>query len=289
MPSIAVPKAKQVRTRSSISVGNGGRESSNSGMTGSGHRCTTTRNSVSTTPGQGVRRQWSSNTATGGQLTRSGGKAIPRVIYTQSPCACFALRIVHVSRTQLETQLTSQKIDVEKALCVRLCFPYCRVTCPYLRMPFVRACPARDSLRMHLPCPSCPLFSMVVIAVCAEIFSLYPMALLSLSFVQPPLSLPFPGPCTRGGVIPSARVMRVSACVFACAHVACVCLCACVCVRASLFWCVCEHMFVCVCVRVCVCVCACVCASACVRLRVRMPCVCVRAHMRVCVCVRACV
>ena len=87
---------------------------------------------------------------------------------------------------------------------------------------------------------------------------IYPMALLSLPSVQPPLSPPFSGPSTRGGVIPSACVMCVSACVFACVRVACVCLCACVCVRASLFWCVC--VLVClralvparVCVRVCV-------------------------------------
>jgi len=236
-----------------------------------------------------VRRRWSSNSATGGRLTCSGCKAISRVIYTQSPCACFALRIVHVPQTQPETQSTSQKTDVEKAPCVRLCSPWYGAKCPYLRMPFMRACMARDSLHVHLPCPSCPLFSVVVIAVCAEILSLYPMAIPSLSSFQPPLSPPIPCPRTWGGVIPPARVMCVSACVSARARVACVCLCACVCVRASLFWCVCVHMYVCVCLRVCVCVCACVCASACVRVRVRMPCVCVRAHMRVCVWVRACV
>jgi len=80
---------------------------------------------------------------------------------------------------------------IKKALCVLLCFPYCLTKCPYLRMPFVRACPARDSLRIHLPYVSCALFLVVVIAVCAEILSLYPMALLSLSSVQPPLSPPF--------------------------------------------------------------------------------------------------
>jgi len=211
------------------------------------------------------------------------------VIYTQSPCACFALRIVYVPRTQPETQSTLQMTNVEKAPCVRLCFPCYCAKCPYLCMPFMRACPARDSLRMHLPCLSCPLFSVVVISLCAEILSIYPMALLSLSSVQPPLSPPFPGPRTRGGVIPSARVMCVSACVLARARVACVCLCACVCVRASLFWCVFVHMYVCVCVRVCVCVCACLCASACVRVYVRILCVCVRAYTRVCVCARACV
>jgi len=58
-------------------------------------------------------------------------------------------------------------------------------------------------------------------------------------------------------------VICVSACLFACARVACVCLSACVCVRASLFWClcvlVCLRALVCVCVRV-------MCVSACVRV-----------------------
>ena len=123
----------------------------------------------------------------------------------------------------------------------------------------------------------------VVFAVCAEILSLYPMALLSLSSVQPPLSPPFPGPRTRGGVIPSARVMCVSACVLAFARMACVCLCACVCVRASLIWCVCVY----VCLRACVP--ARVSVRVCVRVRVRMPCVCLHARMRVCIYVCACV
>jgi len=72
MPCKAVPKAKQDRTRSSISVGNDGQGPSNS-VTGSGHPYTTTHNSGSATPGQGVRRGWSSNSGTGGRLTRSGG------------------------------------------------------------------------------------------------------------------------------------------------------------------------------------------------------------------------
>jgi len=139
---------------------------------------------------------------------------------------------------------------------------------------------------MHLPCPSCPLFVVVIIAVCAEILSLYPMALLSLSPDQPPLFPPSPGPCTWGGVIPSARVVCVPACVFARTSVACVCLCACVCVRANLFL---------VCACICTCVCACVYAwvsvRACVRLRVCV-CVCechVSVCVHICVCVSACV
>jgi len=174
-------------------------------------------------------------------------------------------------------------VTTQKALCALFYFPCCLAKCPYLRMPFVCACPARDSLRMHLPCASCPLFSEVVIAVCAKILSLYPMVLLSLPSVQPSLSPPFPGLRTWGGVIPSTRVICVPACVFACARVACVCLCAFVCVRASLFWCV--------CVRVCLlaCVPARVRVRVCVRMRVRMPFVCLHARMRVCVYVRACV
>ena len=143
----------------------------------------------------------------------------------------------------------------------------------------------------HAPALSvCPIFLVVVINVCAEILSPYPMALLSLSTVQPPTPPPFPGPRTRGGVIPSARVMCVSACVFARTSVVCVCLCACLCVRASLFWCVFVHMYVCVCVRVFVCVCACVCASACVCLHVCVyVCKChVSVCVHICVCVSAC-
>jgi len=69
-------------------------------------------------------------------------------------------------------------------------------------------------------------------------------------------------------LIPSVRVMCVSACVLVRVRVACVCLCACICVRASLFWCVCVHMYVCVraCMRVCLRVRVCVCVCACVHV-----------------------
>jgi len=101
-------------------------------------------------------------------------------------------------------------------------------------------------------------------------------------FCPTPSLSPLAGPRTRAGVLPSARVLCVSVCVFACTRVACMCLCVCVCMRASLFWCVCVRVYVYVSVR------------ACVRLRVRVcvyechvsmyihVCVCV------CVCVRAC-
>jgi len=212
---------------------------------------------------------------------------MPRVIHTQFPCACFALCIVHVPRTQPEGQSTSQKTDVEKALDVLLYFPCCLAKCPYLRMPFVRACPARDLLRMHLPYVSCPLFSVVVIAACAEILSLYPMTLLSPSSVQPPLSPPFPGPRTLGRVIPSACVCVYQRAFFRVhAWHECICVRACVCVRVCFGVCA----YVCVCVRVCLRVCVCVYVYVCVyecHVSVCMyVCVCVSMYVRVyeCMC-----
>ena len=201
--------------------------------------------------------------------------------HTQSPCAGLALCIVHVPRTQPETQSTSQKTDVDKALCVRLCFPCCRVLCPYPCMPIVQACRARHSLNMHLS-----VMPAVVGAFyrCVRKYSRYTPWPFSLSLLSNLHSLPpFPGSRMRGGVIPSARVMCVSACVFACACMASsVCLCACVCVRASLFWCVCVRVYVCVsaraCMRLCVCVCVCEChVSVCGHV-----CMCVRACVRAC-------
>jgi len=68
-------------------------------------------------------------------------KAIPWV-HIQSPCACFALFIVHVS-----TKTTCNTIDVDKAqhwqspLCARF-FPYLITSCAHPRLPFLRACPA---------------------------------------------------------------------------------------------------------------------------------------------------
>jgi len=129
----------------------------------------------------------------------------------------------------------------------------------------------------HARCCRCFL------SLCAEILSLYPMALLSLSSVQPPLSPPLPRLTHegRGNPLRARHVcIRVRVCV--CVHGI---ICVPVCVRV----CACEFVLVCVraCVRVCVC--ACVYASVCVRVRVRMPCVCVWARMHVCACVRACV
>jgi len=120
---------------------------------------------------------------------------------------------------------------------------------------------------LYLLCTSYPLFSVVVITVGAEILSLYPMPFLSLSLAQPPLSSPLPGSRTRGGVLPSARVMCISACMCMCSCVSCECLRAGVCVRARLFGRVCVRVYVCESG----CVCVCVLARACVRLHV---CVC---------------
>jgi len=115
-------------------------------------------------------------------------------------------------------------------------------------------------------------------------YTLYPFSLSLLP--SPPLSAPLPRSRTRGGVLPCARVMCISACMCECACVSCECLRADVCVRARLFACVCVRVYVCK--SVCVCV---VLARVCVHLRVcvraPMPCVCVHARMRMCVCVRA--
>ena len=128
----------------------------------------------------------------------------------------------------------------------------------------------------------CPLFSVVVIAVCAEILSLYPMARLSLSSVQPPLSPPLPRPthAGRGNFLQACHVcIRVRVCV--CTRGMCVCVCACVCVRVLM--CVCAYECVCVrlCLRVCVRVYVCVChVSVCMHV-----CVCVSMSVCVSVCV----
>ena len=164
---------------------------------------------------------------------------------------------------------------------------------PMLTKPFVCAYVFLAAV-CHAPTCSCPLCAHVwpdthCACICPVLHARCFQWLLSL-YVQKyshytpwPVSLsllsnlhclpPFPGSHIKGGLIPSARVMCVSACVLACACMASVCLCACVRVRASLFWCVCVRVYVCVY------------ASACVRVRVGMPCVCVRA----CICVRACV
>jgi len=161
------------------------------------------------------------------------------------------------------------------------------VPCPYLRMPIVRAFPARHPLRMHLPCPSCPLLSVVVIAVCAEILSLYPMALHSLSSVQPLLSPPLPRPthAVWGNPLRACHVcirVRVSVCV----HGICLCVCvrACVCVRVCFGVCACVCTCVYLLVRVCVCMCACSCANAMFLCSCTNAFVCLRACVRVSIC-----
>jgi len=150
------------------------------------------------------------------------------------------------------------------------------------------------SLPMHKLCMPCLLFSVLVLSVCAEILSLYPMLLLSLLFV-PNLHCPLPyqpeDHTRREGNCPSAHVMSIRVRVCVCVHgmcvSACVRVCTCVCVRECLFWCVCVRVYVCVSA----CGCARVSARACVRLLVPV-CMC-ECHMsvcvHVCVCVSACV
>ena len=130
------------------------------------------------------------------------------------------------------------------------------------------------SMPMHKLCMPCLLCSVLVIAVCAEILSLYPMLLLSLSLV-PNLHRPPPYQAhTRGKGNSPPRVSCPFACVGAFACVACGCLRVCVCVCA------------CVCVRVCSGVCACVCTCVCLRAGVH---VCLRVRVCICVCAYACV
>jgi len=172
----------------------------------------------------------------------------------------------------------------------------------YLRIPFVRACPPRDSLRTHLSYVSCPLFLVVFIAVCAEILSLYPMVLLffcptsTLSPLLRPIHAGRGNPlrvchvcirvrvcvCTRGMCV--SVCVRVSACEFGFVCVrTCVSTCTYVCVRACH---VCVCVCACVCVQVCLGVCACagtcVCLCACVSVFLRA-----HVHLRVSLCVRA--
>jgi len=124
------------------------------------------------------------------------------------------------------------------------------------------------SLPMHKLCTPYLLFLVLVIGVCTEILSLYPMLLLSLSLV-PNLHSPPPYQAHTRRELHSARVMSIRVCVVRGICVStCVRVCPCVCVRACLFWCVCVRVYLCVSA----CGCACVSAPACVRLRV---CVCV--------------
>jgi len=135
----------------------------------------------------------------------------------------------------------------------------------------------------------------VVITAYAEMLSLCPMTLLSLSYTHPPPSPLSPG-CARGEGYFPPRVscvylracVRVCDCgVLACMRVMCESVCVRVCACECVLVCVCVCVRVCICVRVSVCVCACVRARACMRVRARMPCVRMRARMRVYVCVRA--
>jgi len=174
----------------------------------------------------------------------------PWVIQTQSPCAFFALGTVHACsthslhchrRSQNPTSTTPFMCACSSLLACTMPLParalfarrpdtcllvpcLCRVRSICTRLPrhyFGR--PTYQPLArvllcsLYLLCTSCPLFSVVVITVCAETLSLYPMPFLSLSSAQPSLSAPLPGSRTRGGVLPSAHVMCISACMCMCA------------------------------------------------------------------------
>jgi len=110
-------------------------------------------------------------------------------------------------------------------------------------------------------------------------------------FCPPPLSPPFPGPRTRGGVFPSVCVMHVRVC--ACTRDMCVPVCVRVCACEFVLVCVRACVHVCVSVRVClrvrVRVCCCVCAYSCANAVCLFACTYVRACIRACVRVSVCV
>jgi hypothetical protein len=126
---------------------------------------------------------------------------------------------MHVPHTACTATDVAKPRRQQRPLCARV-ITCLRVPCPYLRVPFLRAGPtlacsclayaacvlfariATSLLRathyqplarallcsLYLLCTSCPLFSVVVITICAEILSLYPMPFLSLSSDQLSLS-----------------------------------------------------------------------------------------------------
>jgi len=281
MPRKAVPKTKQDRTCSSISVGNDGRGSTNS-VTGSGHRYTTTSNSRSATPGQGARQQWSSNSGTGDMQGNTLGDlhTIPLHMLCSVQCMFHEHNLKFNRRSKRATSKNPSVCDY-----VFLAAARNASTC---------ACPSCARVRPEIHCAcTCPVRHACcfwwLISLYVRKYSHYTLWPFSLSIMYNLHSLPSSQTHARGEGQSPPRV----SCVYLRAswrvrawHV---CVCVRAFVRACLFWCVFVHMYVCMCVRVCVCVCTCVCASACVRACVRMPCVCVRAHMRVCVWVRACV
>ena len=110
-----------------------------------------TRKRYATTVVKQLRDEWWADAQRMQVNTPGDPHTTPLLVLCSVHCACS------IPRTHHETQSTSQKTNFEKALCVLLCF-HCCLAKSYLRMSFVSACPARDSLRMHLPGASCPLF-----------------------------------------------------------------------------------------------------------------------------------
>jgi hypothetical protein len=194
------------------------------------------------------------------------------VIHTQPPCACFALCTVHVPPPFL--------IPHAPAL-------YIVVTCTCHSPTCAPVVIAHAQALYVMPA----VFSACYRCMCGNTVTIPHAPSLSVVYAQPQPSPALRGSHTRGGELPSARVMsirvRVCVCVRGMCVSACVRVCMCVCVRACLLWCVCVRVFVCTSA----CGCACVSARACVRQHV---CVCVcECHMsvcvHVCVCVSACV
>jgi len=229
----------------------------------------------------------------------------------------LCMHVPHTAWTATDVAKTRRQQHHLSALvlpCLRALWPYLRV--PFLRagptlacscladaacVLFARVChvitsvdpltnPLRVSYSAH--CTSYVLHARCfrwLLLLYVRKYCHYTPCPFSLSLLPNPLSASLPGSRTRGGVLPSARVMCISTCRCMCAWVSCECLRAGVCVRARLFGRVCVRVYVCESA----CVCVCVLARACVRLRVcvraRMSCVCVHARMRVCASARACV
>ena len=170
------------------------------------------------------------------------------MIQTQSPCTFFALGTVHVPHTACTTTDVSKNQRQQHPLCARV-LPCLRAPCPYLRVPisrpgptlaclclayatcvlFARAChviisgdPYTNPLRVfysaHCTCyvrhTRCFQW---LLSLYVRKYSHYTPCPFSLSLLPNPLSASLPGSRTRGGVLPSTRVMCISACRCMCA------------------------------------------------------------------------
>ena len=178
---------------------------------------------------------------------------IPRVIHTQPPCVFFALCTVHVPPPFLIPHAPALYIVVACTCHSPTCAP---VVIAHSQALYV------------MP----PVFSACYRCMCGNTVTIPHAPSLSVVYAQPQSSSVLRSSHTRGGELPSARVMsirvRVCVCVRGMCVSACVRVCTCVCVRVCLLWCVRACVRVYLCVRMYMCVCACVCASECVYVRV---------------------